>query len=87
MSTWGISNWYFQLGFDANPVAIFALYFILCAINDLFWIRLIRSRLPLRLREFALRRYTPVEKKSLFARFRKSTPLQPPVLTASGGRS
>ena len=87
MSTWGISNWYFQLGFDANPVAIFALYFILCAINDLFWIRLIRSRLPLRLREFALRRYTPVEKKSLFARFRKSTPLQPPVLTASGVRS
>jgi ABC-type Na+ efflux pump permease subunit len=87
MSAWGFSNWYFQLGFGAEPVAIFGLYFVLCAINDVFWIKRIRSRLPVRLREFALRRYTPVEKKSWFARLRKSTALQPPILTASGIRS
>ena len=86
MSTWTASNWYFRLGFNANPVAIFSLYFILCAINDIFWITYIKSRLPARLREFALRRYTPVEKKSWFARFRRSSNL-PPILTASTVRS
>src|SRR5688500_17484751 len=36
MTTWSVSNWYFRLGFNANPVAIFSLYFILCAINAVF---------------------------------------------------
>jgi ABC-type transport system involved in multi-copper enzyme maturation permease subunit len=88
VSAWSTANWYFRLGFNVNPVAILGLYFLLCAINDVFWIRLIRSRLPMRLREFALRRYTPVEKKPWFARFRRtSSAVPPPVLTASGIRN
>jgi ABC-type Na+ efflux pump permease subunit len=86
MSIWSVSNWYFRLGFGANPVAIVSLYFILCAVNAIFWIAFIKSRLPRRLREFALRRYTPVEKKSWFRRFRRASNL-PPVLTASTVRS
>jgi ABC-type transport system involved in multi-copper enzyme maturation permease subunit len=87
MAAWSIANWYFGLGLNANPLAIFALYFLICAVNDVFWIRLINARLPVLIREFALRRYTPPIKKSWFARFRKTSRLPPPILTASGVRN
>ncbi|MGZ8920368.1 MAG: hypothetical protein ACXW3L_05250, partial [Limisphaerales bacterium] len=87
------ANWYWNLGLDVGPVPFMGFYFSLCVANALFWIIYFRQHLPLRLREFALKRYTPVEKLSLFGRlgsvlgvlFRKSkSSAEPPILGASG---
>jgi hypothetical protein len=94
MLTGFAANWYWNLRLDVHPVLIIGFYFFLCIANALFWLIYFRKRLPLRLREFALKRYTPVEKLSLFGKIgaalgsllRKSkSSAQPPKLGLAGG--
>ena len=88
-----MANWYWRLGLGVELGTFIVFYFSLCIANALFWIIYFRKRLPLRLREFALKRYTPVEKATLLGKlgstlgvlFRKSkSSAEPPILGASG---
>jgi ABC-type transport system involved in multi-copper enzyme maturation permease subunit len=76
-------NWYFQLGIDVHPALIVLFYFLIWITNSLSWLTYFRRRMPTLLREFALKRYTPEQKKGILAflssLFRKS-PASPPLL-------
>lgn len=63
-----LANWYWQLNLEPSPAIIVAFWFLLGAVNNVFWLLYFRKRLPQRLREFALRRYSPEEKRSWFGR-------------------
>ena len=62
------ANWYFRLGFDVHPALIVGFYFLLWIINSISWLIYIRRRMPALVREFALKRYTPEIKQSLWGK-------------------
>ncbi|HEX7860059.1 MAG TPA: ABC transporter permease subunit [Verrucomicrobiae bacterium] len=77
MSAGGFLTWYFQLNWNVPAPLIVGFYFTLAISNAIGWLIYFRKNLPLRLREFAMKRYTPDPNTSvwgklgqLFGRFR-----------------
>lgn len=87
VSSISFANWYWKLGLDVEPPVIVGFFFLIWIINSLSWLFFFRRRMPALLREFALKRYTPEVKKSIWltlaAFFRKSQ-CTPPRLQPLG---
>lgn len=66
VATISTANWYFQLGLNVHPAIIVSFYFLLWITNSIGWLLYFRRRMPGLLREFALKRYTPEEKKGFW---------------------
>lgn len=67
VSSVSTANWYFRLGLDVHPALIVLLYLLIWIINSISWLIYFRRRLPVLLRGFALKRYTPDQKKGFWA--------------------
>ena len=84
---------YWDLDFEPQPAMVIGCWFLLGIATDITWLIYTRKRLPTLLREFAMRRYSPNEKLTLFGRLgallgrgygrrRSVRSTQPPLLTA-----
>jgi hypothetical protein len=99
---WGIAvgslaQWYLRSTWNIPFPAFVALWFLICAVNNAVWIFYIRRRLPAEIRAFALRRFSPDERKTFFgkigrmlgrvwgARQRKAD--RPPVIGSLPGKA
>ena len=87
------ANWYWNWKLSPGPEMVVGFWFLLVALNNVAWLIYIRKWLPQRLREFALRRYSPEEKLSSFGRLgarlgrlfrvgRSNARREPPVLSS-----
>ena len=68
MALGSLAVWYWDLNFEPQPVMLLAFWFVLGIATDLGWLIYTRKRLPMLLREFAMRRYFPNEKLTLFGK-------------------
>jgi ABC-type Na+ efflux pump permease subunit len=93
MALGSLGVWYWDLGFEPEPVMLLGFWFLLGIATDLGWLVYTRKRLPTLLREFAMRRYSPNEKLTFFGKLgtllgrmhgRSKAPAaqQPPMLTS-----
>lgn len=87
LSSWGAASYYWRWGMEFNPILVIGYYLFLCIANSVGWLIYFRTTLPNRLREFALRRYTPEDKKTFWGTlggwFGKTWRNQPPRLQSS----
>ena len=68
MAAGGLITWYFNLTWSVEPPMIVGYYFTLAIVNAASWLIYFRKNLPIRLREFAMKRYTPEQNKSLWSK-------------------
>ena len=88
MATLGVISWLFdwQRIQEVPGWIFFAGYLSLVLINDVFWLVLFRRRFPVKLREFASKRFVVEEKVGLIEKvlrlFRRRKASEPPLLPA-----
>ena len=91
MALGSLAVWYWDLDFEPQPMMLVGFWFFLGIATDLAWLVYTRKRLPGLLREFAMRRYSPHEKLTLFGKLgallgrihgrnKATTGQQPPLL-------
>ena len=68
MALGSLAVWYWDLDFEPQPMMLVGFWFFLGIATDLAWLVYTRKRLPTLLREFAMRRYSPQEKLTLFGK-------------------
>ena len=68
MAVGGAAFWYFQLNWKIEPPLVVGYYFTLATVNAVCWLVHFRKNLPARMREFAMKRYTPEESKTAWGK-------------------